>query len=195
MFDRPSYIVREHVGFLKLTDTYDILDPENGRQVGVAQERISGFMKVLRLLVNKQLLPTTIAIVPGEDPVGTPAIAIRRGWPFGGGVRICDGQDRPLGSFKTRFFSIGGAFDLKDPSGKLVARLKGNWRGKNYTFLDDAGAELGTITKQWGGLGKELFTSADTYAVALKEGAPTALMPLLLAAAVAVDVLYHESGG
>lgn len=195
MFDQPSYIVREHVGFLKLTDTYDILDPAaGGKQAGIAQERISGGIKLLRLLVNKQILPTTVAIVAGEDPKGPAAIEIRRGWPFGGGVRVFDGQGRQLGSFKTKLFSLGGAFDLVDPAGKLVARIKGDWRGKNYKFLDDAGAELGAITKQWAGLGKELFTSADTYVVALAAGAPQALMPLLLAAGIAIDVLYHEQG-
>lgn len=194
MFDQPSYIVREHVSLLKLTDTYDILDPSAGAgPVGIAQERIPVWLKLLRLLVNKQILPTTVAIVEGGDATATPAIVIARGW-LGGGIRIRDGQGRELGRFKTKLFSFGGAFDLKDPAGKLVARIKGDWRGKNYKFLDESGAELGTITKQWGGLGKELFTSADTYAVALKEGSPQALMPLLLAAGIAIDVLYHEKG-
>lgn len=195
MFDRQSYIVREHVGFLKLTDTYDILDPESGKVVGLAQERISGFLTFLRLLINKQLLPTRVVIVEGEDPAARPTVTIERGFTFlRSRLRITDAQGTELGSFRSRLFTLGGAFDVFDPNGRRIAAVKGDWKGWNFRFLDDADREIGTITKKWAGLGKELFTSADTYAVALKPDTPVALMPLLLAAGLAIDVVYKERG-
>lgn len=195
MFDRQSYIVREHVGFMKMTDTYDILDPENGEQLGIAQERISGWLTFLRLLLNKQLLPTRVVLVEGGDPSASPTITIERGFTLlRSRLRITDANGGEIGSFRSRLFTIGGAFDIFDPSGRRIASVKGDWKGWNFSFLDDTGKEIGTITKKWAGLGKELFTSADTYAVALHAGTPPALMPLLLAAGLAIDVVYKERG-
>ena len=54
------------------------------------------------------------------------------------------------------------------------------------------GRELGKVTKQWAGIGKELFTSADVYMISIAErgeGRATAAM-LLLAAGLAIDIVY-----
>ena len=195
MFDHQSYIVREHVGFLKMTDTYDILDPENGKMLGLARERISGWMTFLRLLLNKRMLPTKVVLIEGEDPQAQPTITIERGFTFlRNRLSIKDAQGGEIGSFRSRLFTLGGAFDIFDPNGRRIGSVKGDWRGWNFRFLDDTDKEIGTITKKWAGLGKELFTSADTYAVALNAGTPAALMPLLLAAGLAIDVVYKEKG-
>ena len=44
MLDRRTFVVRERVAFMKLSDTYDILDAESGAVIGIAQERISGLV-------------------------------------------------------------------------------------------------------------------------------------------------------
>jgi Scramblase len=60
--------------------------------------------------------------------------------------------------------------------------------------VDSAGRELGTVTKKWAGIGKELFTSADTYLIALSDAAPSGAnqVALLLAAGLAIDVVFKE---
>ncbi|MBL9090729.1 MAG: hypothetical protein JNL96_05865 [Planctomycetaceae bacterium] len=58
MLNCRSYAVKEHVGMFKLTDKYDIFDGDTGAQVGVAVEEIPVWKMLLRLVVNKQLLPT-----------------------------------------------------------------------------------------------------------------------------------------
>lgn len=45
MLSRKIYFIREHVGLLKLTDTYDILAPETQEQLGVAKEKPKLFSK------------------------------------------------------------------------------------------------------------------------------------------------------
>ena len=59
MLDRTAYYIKEHVGFLKFSDTYDILDPDTQEQIGIAKEKPGALIQALRLLVNKKLLPTT----------------------------------------------------------------------------------------------------------------------------------------
>lgn len=61
-----SYFVRERVGFVKLCDTYDILDPQTQHVIGIAKEEPPGWAKWLRLLINKQLMPTTVNIYEDE---------------------------------------------------------------------------------------------------------------------------------
>jgi uncharacterized protein YxjI len=75
-----------------------------------------------------------------------------------------------------------------------VAEVKGDWKGWNFKFLDTSGHELGSVTKKWAGIGKELFTSADNYMIALGEASQAGSAPLLLAAGIAIDVVYKERG-
>ena len=83
MLDRKQYFIREHAGLLKLTDTCDILDPETKEKLGEAREEISGLIKILRLLVNKSLLPTRIAVYAGRDEATRKLLfSVRRGAAF-----------------------------------------------------------------------------------------------------------------
>lgn len=193
MFHLNKYFVREHVGLLKLTDTYDILDPETNQLIGVAQENPGTFFKFLRLLVNKRLLPTAVEIKPDEQ--SPPVLTIRRGFTFlRAKVQVLDKDGSEIGFMKAKLFSLGGGFYVFDKNGTQVAEVKGDWKGWNFKLLDATGRELGTITKKWGGIGRELFTSADNYIIALNEGLNQnpAVVALLLAAGLAIDIVFKE---
>lgn len=193
MLDRNTFLVKERVGFLKLVDTYDILDPSTGATLGTATENVSGPMKALRLLVNKRLLPTTVEVRAASE--SAPVLTIKRAGVFRSTVRVLDGAGNPLGSFKSKMLSLGGGFFLHDTAGRQVGEVKGDWKGWNFRFLAPNGVEMGTVTKKWAGLGKELFTSADNYVIALHDNAklPPQMSALLLAAGLAIDIVYKES--
>src|SRR5258706_3651726 len=38
LLDRTTFFIKERVAIVKLTDTYDILDPATGQQIGIARE-------------------------------------------------------------------------------------------------------------------------------------------------------------
>jgi uncharacterized protein YxjI len=196
MLHLTTYFIREHLGILKLSDTYDLLDPATNQQIGVAKEEISGFMKLLRLLVNKQMLPTQINVYESSDgeTLGDLQFSIKRGFTFmRSQVDVLNGEGESIGYFKSKLFTLGGAFRVFSTDNQEVALVKGDWKGFNFRFLQGE-KELGTVTKQWGGLGKELFTSADNYVVSF-EGEPNPVMTiLLLAAGLAVDCVYKEKG-
>ena len=59
LLDQSTFIVKERIAFAKLTDVYDIFDPATGQQAGVAKEEPAPWAKWLRLIVSKQLMPTT----------------------------------------------------------------------------------------------------------------------------------------
>ncbi len=195
MLDRKAYFIRERVGFLKLVDTYDILDPQTQSQLGIAKEKPGWFFQILRLLVNKQLLPTTVFVYQGDNPDNESNLlfSIRRGFTlFRSKVNILGKDGTVIGFLQSKVFTIGGAFRVFDATGNEVALVKGDWKGWNFRFLDKAENEIGTITKKWAGIGKELFTSADNYMIALNDEPAPAKAMLLLAAGLAVDTVFKE---
>jgi uncharacterized protein YxjI len=189
ILDYRRVFVRERVAFVKLTDTYDLMDPDTKAVIGIAWENVSGWIKFFRLLINKSLLPTTIEIAVAEKQ--PPVLIIKRNVGIlRKKVTVFDGTGVQLGFFKSKILSIGGGFLVYSPDGQQFADVKGDWKGWNFKFLDSAGQEMGVVTKKWAGLGKELFTSADNYIVEIKEG--TANNALLLAAAIAIDTVFKE---
>ncbi len=195
MLNRQSYFIREHVGFMKLSNTYDILDPDTQRQIGIAQERPGALIQVLRFLINKQQLPTKIFIYSGDNAENESALlfSIRRGITlFRSRIDILDRGGMTMGWMKSKAFSLGGAFRVYDAADNEVALVKGDWKGWNFRFLDHSEQEIGSITKKWAGVGKELFTSADNYIIALKGASSPDRSALLLAAGLAVDTVYKE---
>lgn len=193
MFNRTSYFVREHVGLMKLTDTYDILDPATKVRIAEAREEIPDWAKALRLLVGKALLPTTIRVYQ-DDGVSprTLQFSIRRGVALlRPKVEVMDAGGVRLGYFRSKLFSLGGAFQVFTADDRELALLKGDWKGWNFRFLS-GGTELGTVTKKWAGLGKELFTTADNYIININGTPDPAVNLLLLAAGLAVDTVLKE---
>ena len=195
MLSRKTYFIREHVGFLKLTDTFDILDPETQDQLGIAKEKPGAFFKLLRLLVNKRILPTKVFIYEGSDPddESKPLFSIERGFTlFRSKINVCNADGGIVGWLQSKVFTLGGAFRVFDVDGREVALVKGDWKGWNFRFLDSSENEIGTITKKWSGIGKELFTSADNYMISLNGEPEPAQATLLLAAGLAIDTVYKE---
>lgn len=195
MLNRQTYFIREHVGMLKLSDTYDILDPETQEPLGIAKEKPGTMMHLLRLIVSKQLLPTAVFVYEGTDAEDESQLlfSIHRGAAlFSATVKIRDPDGNVVGSLKSKMFSLGGAFRVFDASDNEVALVKGDWKGWNFKFLDQDDNEMGSITKKWAGIGKELFTSADNYIISLNDLPSPGKAVLLLAAGLAVDTVYGE---
>jgi uncharacterized protein YxjI len=193
MFKLKTFLVKERVGVLKLVDAFDIYDPATGKQVGVAKENVGVLLHLLRLVINKRLLPTVVEVREHEG--GRVVLAIRRGFSLlRSYVTVTDGVGTEIGRFKSKLFSIGGGFHVLDGREQPVAEIKGDWKGWNFRFLTPDGSEIGRVTKKWAGLGKELFTSADNYVISLSESHATRAeaMPLLLAAGLAIDTIYKE---
>jgi uncharacterized protein YxjI len=193
LLNRNTFFVKERVAFAKLTDTYDLLDPATQQTVGIAREEPPAWATWLRLLINKQLMPTRVNIYEGEGQ--PPVVSIHRGvslWRTR--VTVTNGDGRQLGYFKSKLFSLGGGFFVFDPADKQIADIKGDWKGWNFKMTATDGHEIGTVTKKWAGIGKELFTSADNYIISFSNGVASTpdVCALLLAAGIAIDTVYKE---
>lgn len=195
MLNRNVYFIREHVGFMKLANTYDILDPESKEMIGIAKEKPGSLVHIFRLFVNKQLLPTKVFVYEGNNPEDESrcVFTIQRGFsllrPI---VNILGPNGQSIGWFKRKLISLGGSFRIFDVSGNEFAMVKGDWKGWNFQFIDKNEQVIGTITKKWSGIGKELFTTADNYVVSLNGNRNAAESLLLLAAGLAIDTVFKE---
>lgn len=193
LLSRTRYFVKEHVGVLKLTDTYDILDPETQQQVGIAKDEPPGWAKFARLLLKKQFLPTTINVYETES--SPPVLSIRkRPGLLRVSVVVADATHAEIGRLQKKLFSMGGGFLVFDTTGQQVADVKGDWKGWDFRLLDNFGVEFGVVTKTWAGVGKELFTTADNYMISLSPGVDgsSGRAALLLAASLAIDTVFKE---
>ena len=192
-FGRHAYFVREHIGFLKLKDTFDILDAETREPLGYATEENPAWINWTRLLLQKHRMPTTVVVRNLTDDA--PVLRLERGWRFlRSKINVYDGQHTLLGYFESKILTLGGGFHVYNARGIRVADIKGNWIGWNFRFLDAGGRALGLVTKKWAGVGRELFTTADNYLISLTDQGteqPTTAA-LLLAAGLAIDTLYKE---
>jgi uncharacterized protein YxjI len=196
LLDHSTFFIKERVAFAKLTDTYDILDPATHGPIGIAKEEPPGWAKWLRLVIDKGLMPTRVNVYEADQ--ATLLFAIKRGWVFlRAKVPVVDADGNQLGWFKSKLFSFGGGFYVFDNAGQQVAEVKGDWKGWNFKFLTAGGHEIGTVTKKWAGLGKELFTSADNYIIDIAPSAQgnPASATLLLAAGLAIDTILKEKNG
>jgi len=193
LLDRSTFFVKEKVGFLKLHDEFDIIDPETGAQVGHAVDEPGGFRKILRLFISKKLLGTVVRVRDIET--GQVVFSIKRKPVlFRARIDILGPEGELIGWMKSKLFSIGGGFHVMDASDEKIAEVKGNIIGWDFKFLDIEGNELGQVTKKWAGIGREFFTSADQYVVSIDEsiGDNPALKMLLLATSISVDMVYKE---
>ena len=194
LLSRRAYFIREHIGFLKLKDTFDILDAETREHLGYATEENPAWLNWTRLLLQKHRMPTTVVVRNLTDDA--PLLRLERGWRFlRSKIRVYNAQDELLGYFESKILTLGGGFHVYNARGIRVADIKGNWIGWDFRFLDASGEALGLVTKKWAGVGRELFTTADNYLISITDrgAAQPATATLLLAAGLAIDTLYKEA--
>ena len=192
VLDRNLFLVKEHVGLLKASSSYDIYDPETGEVILHCREpRLGTLTKLFRFTRYKRMTPFDVCIT---TPEGELLIEVSRDISlFLSHVRVKDAEGQLLGCFRQKLFSIGGGFSVMDTNDEPICELKGKWTGWDFRFLS-GGEELARVTKKWTGIGKELFTSADNYVLEISEHVPpsSTVRKLILAAVMTIDLVLKE---
>jgi uncharacterized protein YxjI len=191
LLQHKTVLVKERAKLAKLTNVYDLIDPESGQTIGVAREEPSSLVKWARLFMKDMKLPTTINVYEGEG--SAPVLSLKQGFAFvAPRVEITAGE-RSVGSFQAKALTLAGAFRTYDPQGTENGKVEGDWKGWNFAMTSSNGEELGKITKNWAGVGRGLL-GADTFVVASSDSA--AGRPdnsaLLLAAGLAIELVFKK---
>ncbi len=186
------FFVKEQVGMFKAANNFDIFDPNTSQQVLQCREpRLGLFTKLFRFTDYKRMTPFHVEV---STPQGQRVLSIKRGFSLiRSKVEVCDEHERVVGSFRQRLISIGGKFDVLDTQGQTICTLQGKWTSWDFRFMRGE-RELAHVSKQWAGLGKELFTSADNYMLEIKPdvGADDPVRILIMAAVLCIDMVLKE---
>lgn len=189
---RNLYFVKEHVGFFKAANNYDILDPETNQPVLLCrEERLGFFTKLLRFTDYKRLTPFEVII---RTPDGQPVLCVRRGVTFFvSNVDVLDDKGQRIGGYAQKFFALFDKFSVVGVNNQPLCTLKGNWTSWDFRFMAGE-VELARVSKKWAGLGKELFTSADNYILSISPDVPAdnPIRGLILAAVMCIDLVLKE---
>jgi uncharacterized protein YxjI len=189
---RNLFLVKEHVGMFKASSNYDILDPQTGQPLLYCREPNLGFFtKLLRFTDYKRMTPFEVQI---QDLSGRPIITVKRGVSLiRSKVDVFDQSNQKIGSFKQKMISIGGSFTVMSAEDEPLCTLKGKWTSWEFRFLAGDN-ELAKVSKKWGGLGKEMFTSADNYVLQISEEVPPdqPVRQLIIAAVLCIDMVLKE---
>lgn len=192
VFNKNLFFVKEHLGIFKASNNYDIYDPDTKELILQCREPNLGFFtKIFRFTDYKRMTPFEVVI---STPEGETLITVKRGLSIWlSTVEVFDEEDVLIGKFKQQFFSIGGKFNVLDQNDKPVCTLKGKWTSWDFKFVKD-NHEFAHVSKQWSGLGKELFTSADNYMLKIDESVPqnNRLRMLIMAAVMCIDMVLKE---
>ncbi|MAS52269.1 MAG: RNAase [Flavobacteriales bacterium] len=186
------FFVKEHVGMFKAANNYDIYNPENQDLIMNCRENKLGFFtKLLRFTNYKRMTPFNVEVT---TPSGEKILTVKRGVSLIlSTVNVYDENEKLVGKFKQKLFSIGGKFNVLDPEEKILCKLKGKWTSWDFKFIKD-NSEYGHVSKKWAGLGKEMFTTADNYMLSINDEVPEndPLRMLILSAVICIDMVLKE---
>ena len=193
ILNKNIFLVKEHTAIFKAASNFDIYDPETKQIVlNCREENLGFFTKMFRFTEYKRMTPFEIDI---KTPTGEKLLTIRRGVSFIlSTVEVLDENGIVIGKFKQKLFTIGGKFEVLDASERSLCMLKGKWTSWDFRFVSNDGKEFASVSKQWAGLGREMFTSADNYVLQISNEVPPnhPLRQLIMAAVMCIDFVLKE---
>lgn len=186
------FLVKEQVGMFKAANNYDVFDPNTNTRILECREPNLGILtKIFRFTDYKRMTPFEVEV---RTPNGQKVLTVKRGFSlFLSKVEVLDENDQVVGTFKQKLFSIGGKFNVLDAQDQVVCTLAGKWTSWNFRFMQGED-EFATVSKKWSGLGKELFTTADNYMLAINDSVASnnAVRILIVAAVLCIDMVLKE---
>jgi uncharacterized protein YxjI len=193
ILNKNIFLVKEHTAIFKAASNFDIYDPETKQIVlNCREENLGFFTKIFRFTEYKRMTPFEIDI---KTPTGEKLLTIRRGVSLIlSTVEVLDENGIVIGKFKQKLFTIGGKFEVLDANERSLCMLKGKWTSWDFRFVSSDGKEFASVSKQWAGLGREMFTSADNYVLQISNEVPAnhPLRQLIMAAVMCIDFVLKE---
>ncbi|SEP09556.1 Protein of unknown function [Trujillonella endophytica] len=194
LYDQSVLVVSQKTKLIELTNEYAVLDAQ-GQQIGaVVQVGQSGLKKAVRFVSSlDQYMTHRLEVRDSRGPV---LVLTRPAKLVKSRVIVERPDGSPIGEIvqgnvfgKIRFDIFAG--------GQQVGAIQGeNWRAWNFAITDSAGTEIARITKNWEGLARTLFTTADKYVVQVHFKLPEPLASMVIASALTVDTaLKQDSRG
>ncbi|GEM55636.1 scramblase [Flavobacterium branchiophilum] len=189
-FDTNHYFIDEKVQFFKFENSYKIYN-EHGDQIGIIKQKLSFGQKMLQLIINKAMMPFELEITDNQGQI---VASISRGWTFWmSKIMIKNQQGNEIGMIKQKFKLFKPKFMITDLQDTLIAEISGDWKAWEFNITDPNNENIGSISKKWNGMVKELFTSADKYKVEINPNLNHLDHKVaIIASAITIDMVLKE---
>lgn len=168
---------------------YQILST-SGAELGFMAEQGSGFGAMLSRWFLRTHRPMKVTVW-GADRKELLSLERPFHW-FFSDLTVKDSQGEILGHIYRRFGILHKKYDLVTGSGNLFARIVSPiWRLWTFFIKDKTDREIGTISKNWGGLLKEVFTDADRFQVSFGNQSWQE-KAVIFSAAISIDMDFFD---
>jgi uncharacterized protein YxjI len=196
LLDHSRIVINQKAKLIELVNEYRIRD-EQGADIGIIRQEGQSQLKKLARFVSSldQFMTHKLA---AYDADGTKVLELVRPRKImKSSVEVSDGNGAPVGTIRQENVFGKIRFGLHDTADTKIGEIRAeNWRAWNFAIVDQAGNEVGRITKTWEGLAKTLFTTADDYLLEISPSLGGPLRLLAFASAVGVDTaLKQDSRG
>ena len=192
LLERDVLVVNQKPKLIEMTNEYRIRDADGADIGSIRQEGQSKVKKVLRLITDvDQFLTHRLGVY---DDAGAKVMEmVRPRKILKSTLQILDAGGSERGRIVQQNVVGRKRFALQGPNGDEIGSIDAeNWRSWDFSIHDASGAEVGRITKQWAGILREGFTTADHYMFHVT-GAPSPdLRFLMVAAAAGVDTALKQ---
>lgn len=189
-FDTNSYFIDEKVNYFKFENCYQIFN-EKGENIGTIAQKIPTLHKILSLIINKGIFPFHLEIRNSNDELQA---SISRGWTFlMSKIVICDQNGIQTGTIQQKFKLFTPTYKIFNNSDVQIAEITGDFRAWDFVIKDINSIQIGTISKKWAGVMKELFTTADKYNVSIDSSYSNNENKInILASAITIDMVMKS---
>ena len=189
-FDNTDYFIDEKSNSFKWGNSYQIFNAK-GNEIGMVSQKVSTSEKLFRMLISKSFVPFSLEVRDSNDQLQA---TISKGWSFGmPEVKITDSKNQSVG-YISKKLSLGRSnFKILDSRRSQIAGITGSWTSWDFTIKDTGEIELGKISKKWGGLARELFTTQDKYNVHINSKVASQDNRIaILVSAIAIDMILKN---
>lgn len=122
-----------------------------------------------------------------------PRLYIHKEWSFGTAATIVQAPDGTvLGRIEQQLRFTKSEFHFKDAHQQYLGSIQGDFFSHDFQIFDAYQHEICRVNRRLDGLA-ELFTAADSYVVWRRYlDLPEPLLTLVVASAIAIDLVLHE---
>lgn len=189
LFEKRVYCIHEAVGAAELHESYRITDETGKELLGEAEEQSCIGNSIAKAFFDKSWLPVTVEV---KDASGNRLLELNgAGWRPYAKIVVKNAEGAAIAVLNEAGCAVKPRLDVSAPDGSSLGTVRGDLLGRTFSFEDTSGGRLARIEHLWGGLARELMTTADDYRIDI--AGDLAKAPLVLAATIAIDLIWHES--
>ncbi|XP_065089928.1 phospholipid scramblase 1-like [Ochlerotatus camptorhynchus] len=116
-------------------------------------------------------------------------------------IEVATPQGTPIGIVEQGWSLLRSWFRIRNAAGDTVLTINAPFCKSNcfgdvkFKISSSKGFEVGAILKQWSGLVREMYTSADHYSVVFPQNVNVEVKAIILAAVFLIDYMFFEKSG